>query len=271
MLLPDREDEVSTEPSPPREASSIVAGPHFDLLSPSLVGHVGEQAVAYELKFLVPEALALTIQHWAMSRMQPDAFAHLSREGSYQTTTLYLDTPERDVLHRTAKYRRRKFRVRRYGVEPLIYLERKTRRGDRVRKRRSDLALAQIHCLNHAADASEWSGSWFQRRIQLRGLRPASRVTYDRTAFVQRTDDGPIRMTFDRHIRGAVTDEWNLTPVEGSPCILPDYAVCELKFRHALPQLFKEALQTFVMEPGGFSKYRRIMLGDDSARRNGVT
>jgi hypothetical protein len=155
-------------------------------------------------------------------------------------------------------FRRRKFRVRRYGIESKLYLERKTRWGDRVRKRRSDAPLEDMPLLAGDGTRTDWSGQWFCDRIALRGLRPACRITYDRTAFVRATPAGPLRLTLDRTIRGTPTDCWDLSPVDGEE-ILPGFVVCEFKFRQSLPELFRGLIEQLKLEAGSISKYRRVM------------
>lgn len=233
--------------------------PHDLWLSPSIQRVVGEKIGAFELKFLVTETVAQAVERWAAASMQADAFADASRGGAYQTTTLYLDTASRDVFHRAPGHRGRKFRLRRYGMDGQIHLERKTRRGDRVKKRRSDMPMSDLSLLVAPDTAPVWPGDWFRQTILFKGLLPACRVTYDRTAFVQLSTDGPLRLTLDRQIRGAATQQWDLTPVEEGEVLLPEHVICEFKFRGALPNLFKQVIQQLQLDAGSVSKYRRTM------------
>jgi hypothetical protein len=105
--------------------------------SPSLAGPARERRAAYELKFLVDEALAAEVERWARTHLKADPHGQPELGGAYRTTSLYFDTPEMDVYRRTPGYRRRKFRARRYGLTSWLYLERKWKAGDRVSKRRS--------------------------------------------------------------------------------------------------------------------------------------
>src|SRR5262245_60244966 len=135
---------------------------------------------AYELKFLVTALEAARIEAWARKLLLPDPHG---LKGTYQTTTLYLDTAFFDVYHKRPGYRRNKYRVRRYGGGELVHLERKKRQGDRVRKRREMLPLLELARLSDPDGA----GTWFGQRIGERGLRPVCWVTYARTAFVGAT------------------------------------------------------------------------------------
>jgi hypothetical protein len=244
------------------ESSLRIHRPEDVVLSPSIQQVAGEKIAAFEVKFLLRDDVARHVQQWAMTRMEPDAYADPRQGGAYQTTSLYLDTPQRDVFHRGAGHRRRKFRLRRYGLEARIYLERKTRRGDRVAKRRCDVPLDELAALTGPAILDTWPGDWFRTRIHAADLRPACRITYDRTAFMLRTDDGPLRLTLDRSIRGLSTDAWDLTPITPEHPILTDHVVCEFKFRGALPNLFKELIYALKLESGSFSKYRRMMVAN---------
>jgi hypothetical protein len=210
------------------------------------------------LKFLVSAATAHEIENWGAQRMQRDRFSDPRLNGAYQTTTLYLDTPAYDVYHRAPGHRSSKLRLRRYGEESRVYLERKTRRGDRVRKRRSDMQLAELPLLLQNGNQPQ-PDAWFCAYLHSGGFRPACRMTYDRTAFVQSSDDGPLRLTLDRRIRGVPADDWDLTPLDDGHGILPDHVVCEFKFRAALPNLFKEIIHALCLEMGSVSKYRRMM------------
>lgn len=258
--------EEPSETSP----SHCVHPPHDDLLSPSIQRASDDLLPAFELKFLVSTAIALEIEAWGAKTMQRDRFADPQLDGAYQTTTLYLDTPAYEVYHRAQGHRRSKLRLRRYGQESRVYLERKTRRGDRVRKRRSDVQLGELPLLLQNVHQPQ-PDAWFCAYLHSGGFRPACRMTYDRTAFVQPSEDGPLRLTLDRRIRGIPAEDWDLTPLDDGHGILPDHVVCEFKFRAALPNIFKEMIRELCLETGSVSKYRRMMVaagivgGEDSA------
>lgn len=241
------------------------------LLSPTILRAGVEAAQAYELKFVVGEAVARQIEDWAAHRLQRDAYA--ATDGSYQTTTLYLDTPSYDVLRKTEGFRGEKHRLRRYALEPRIYLERKCRRGDRVEKQRSDGVVGDLSILRCNGAPVDWTGHWFRQRVTEQRLQPACVLSYDRNAYVQASPIGPIRLTLDRRIRGVPTSAWGLTPVDAADpatyCVLPDRVVCEFKFRDALPSLFAELIAELKLQPGSMSKYGHIMTAAGIARDGG--
>ncbi len=251
-----REQTVEPAPNLPRSASSQDG----TLLSPSIQRVAGEQMAAFELKFLIRDSVAADVQDWANSAMQRDAYADPALGDAYQTTTLYLDTPQRDVFRRAPGHRRSKFRLRRYGCESRVFLERKSRHGDRVAKRRCDVQLDELPAVLSPEPTGAWPGEWFRERVAQFAFQPACLLTYDRTAFFKITDDGPLRMTLDRRIRGQANDSWDLTPLHNGQSILDDHVVCEFKFRGSMPGLFKDVIQTLKLEAGSVSKYRRMML-----------
>lgn len=225
-------------------------------LSPSLgVPRDGEGA-AYELKFLIDDRRACEVEEWAGGHLVLDPHGDPSRGGAYQTTSIYCDTATLDVYHRSPSFRRRKFRVRRYGAAEAIFFERKSKSGDRVAKRRSQLSRDELPQLSHPSVPPEWAGFWFHRSLQVRRLRPACRIVYERTAYVGNSYEGPLRLTLDRQIRGTLIDDWSIATDDPGIPLLTGSVILELKFRTALPSLFKALVQQMSLGTSAVSKYR---------------
>src|SRR5436305_1036093 len=115
--------------------------------SPSLAPAGGGEGPAYELKFLLDETRAQEVEAWARRRLLLDPHGDPALGGAYQTLSLYCDTPDLDVYWGRPSYKRRKFRVRRYGAAPWVFLERKSKWGDRVAKRRSPVPGEEVALL----------------------------------------------------------------------------------------------------------------------------
>ncbi|MBI1915070.1 MAG: polyphosphate polymerase domain-containing protein [Planctomycetes bacterium] len=227
--------------------------------SPSLPEPALGAGPAYELKFLVEEELARAAQAWASGRLAPDPHGDPELDGAYHTTTLYLDTPTFDVFQRRPSFRRSKHRLRRYGTEANIYLERKIKNGDRVRKQRKAIPVEEVTLLANPMSLVTWPGHWFHRRLLDRGLHPAALIAYERTAYIGAAVEGPLRLTLDRRLRGALAGEWAVPATEGGLPLLTGRVILELKFRSALPVLFKELVQALRLSPCAVSKYRSCM------------
>jgi hypothetical protein len=210
------------------------------------------------MKFLVAEDLARLLEQWFDARLTRDPHGQPELGGAYQSTSLYTDTAAWDVYHRTTGYRRRKFRVRRYGETPHLFLERKSKNGDRVWKRRSSIDERSLLFLAEATSRGDWPGQWFHAELLSRRLQPACRITYRRRAWIGQTSDGsPIRVTIDRTIIGIPTTEWSVQPVhEGRPLYVGQ-AILEMKFRSAMPAIFKALVAEHRLVPSTASKYRQ--------------
>jgi hypothetical protein len=175
--------------------------------------------------------------------------------GVYRTTSLYLDTPVLDIYHKTRGYRRSKYRLRRYGSEEWVHMERKIRRGDRVRKSRDQISLADVPRLVDA----DGGGAWFGPLIRRRSLRPICWISYTRTAFAAATLSGPVRLTLDRDVMGTTASTWTVPAGVEGRTLLPGEVILELKFRSSLPALFHDLLGVLPSRLAGVSKYGRCV------------
>src|SRR5262245_29924999 len=209
--------------------------------SPSLAA-VGDGQPAFELKFLLDDAGAREVEAWARSRLTLDVHADPDLGGAYRTTSVYCDTPNLDVYYRSQSFKRKKFRVRRYGGSPWAFLERKSKKGDRVTKRRTPAPEAELGMLANSLSVMSWCSHWLRRRLLARRLYPACQIVYQRTAYVGACADSPHRLTLDRRIHGILPADWSPAPVEGGLPLLTGQVILELKFRSALPAPFKELI-----------------------------
>ncbi len=234
-------------------------------LSPSLRPWILGDSPAFEMKFLLDEVQARAVESRIATRLSPDPHSDLSLGHAYRVSTIYCDTPAFDVFHRVGRHRRRKYRLRRYGSEPQVFLERKTKRGERVRKRRSTIDYAELPALSQFSTDPAWPGHWFHQQLLQPRLEPVCAVQYLRTAFVGSGDEGPLRLTFDRDLRTCLVKDWALPPISDGIPVLAGRVVCEFKFRGSLPALFKSVIQELALEPTGVSKYRHSFLAAGGA------
>jgi SPX domain protein involved in polyphosphate accumulation len=236
--------------------------PHHE--SPSLASP-HPQAPAYELKYALPELAAAELEKSFSSWLSLDPHADPHHDHSYRIATVYTDTPQFDVFHRAGSYRRTKFRVRRYGNGESTFLERKSKRGRQVKKRRSEVHLSQLHRLGDFVH--EWEGQAFATQLRNRNLRPVCAVSYWRRAYFGLVGEERVRATFDRDLRGVRVDDWNFPAAEAGPRLATGLVICELKFRGSMPTPFKLAVEQIQTLPGGFSKYRGCMEAHGMMRR----
>jgi VTC domain len=243
---------VSLKPKP-----DIHTHPPAILDSPALYQDFAETP-AFEVKFLLTAAEAAEVERRLRTRLAPDPFADPALGGAYWVTSVYFDTPAFDVYRRSDGFRRRKYRVRRYGGAPTVFLERKVKRKQQVRKKRTAVPLGELDVLSNSAPDG-WPAAWFAQQLAARGLRPVCRVSYERIALVGTSHDGPIRVTFDRAARGSATRGPAPDPVANGVSLLCDEVVAEFKFLAAMPAAFKEVIEGLRLGPRPVSKYRRCV------------
>jgi len=222
--------------------------------------------LASEVKFLVDPISAHRIRDWARQRLSPDPYAGGDSRDEYRTTSLYFDTRDLDVFHRRGSFGRAKYRVRRYGDAQTVFLERKLRTSALLAKWRTQIALDELPRVSDSSDVA-WAGRWFHNRLAARKLTPTCQVTYERTARVGGSDNGPIRLTLDRNVRVLPATGLEFRAARSQPVL--DYRlILELKFRGTLPALFKELVEQFHLTPQAVSKYRLAL---DVLSRQGQT
>lgn len=221
-------------------------------LSPSLAATPDGVRPAYEMKFAIAPAVADDLQAWAGEHLGHDP--HSDPADGYLITSTYFDTPAFDVFRRTPGYDVHKYRARRYGTEPNVHLERKSKADGRVWKVRGTMPLADL-----SRPMGEWPVGWFAADVSGLGLRPTCVVSYRRAAYIGESGCGGVRMTLDRAAFGLPTAAVSLDPIAAGTPLLTDLVVVELKFLSSLPGLFKEAVERFRLRPTGVSKYRRCV------------
>src|SRR5688500_7354531 len=208
-----------------------------------------------EVKFVVDAAIGGQIREWARARLAPDPHGRGPFDDEYRVSSLYFDTVARDVFHRRGSYGRSKYRIRRYHDEASVFLERKLRTGSRLSKRRTSIDITGLPLLANDRALNGNATAWFLRRVAVRGLHPVCQVTYLRMARVADTADGPARVTLDRTLHGIASDAFSFETRPATP-LLNGKMILELKYRHALPAVFKQLVEEFSLQPQRSSKSR---------------
>ena len=242
--------------SPSLHTNRIIA-PSMTNSSPAELGGSYAARGAYEIKFLIDHAKSLVVRQWARDHLQLDPHVSAEVGDGNLVNSLYLDTANFDVFHREDGFRQRKYRLRRYGSESLVWMELKRKEQGRVRKRRTSIADAELSSKLTATPSDDWEGTWFQRRLERQGLRPVCEVTYRRFACVGSSPFGPVRLTIDSHLRCELASGWN---VPSQPLTTKDLLglqqILELKFRETMPTSFRDLIRDQRLHETTFSKYR---------------
>lgn len=212
--------------------------------------------------------------------------------GRYTITSLYLDTPNRDLFWATElqKQNRMKLRVRTYGMqcEGPVFLEIKRRFGDAQVKSRVQVpretwqwalepgGLEKCRTWNLAPKKFAIVED-FAAQVAGWNLEPVACVRYDRDPLVGKLDP-ELRVTFDRAIRCFGTHDAQLHPHDRD--YLPvDYAfnfeavdpllVLEIKFDMRFPIFLRDLVRRHDLRRDSFAKYCACVhrLSDDGMRR----
>ena len=210
---------------------------------------------ASELKFAVEPPVAAGIRQWARERLEADSHGTGAFLDEYSTSSLYFDTAAHDVLWRRESFGRAKFRIRRYGQNDLVFLERKLRTPRLLVKRRTLTPLSELETLMKAEMDPGWPAYWFHRRLAIRRLAPVCQLNYARTARTHMTPRGLARLTIDDELSVAPADTMRFNAHVPLP-IGNGKQVVELKFPGEVPAVFKELIAEFHLEPQTLSKYR---------------
>lgn len=210
---------------------------------------------AHEIKFVVPADLGVRIQRWARTNLDPDPHGSGPFGDEYRTASVYFDNDTLDVFHRRGSYGRSKYRIRRYGDEGLVFLERKMRQPAVLAKRRTCTPIGHLAHLTRGDVDEGWAGHWFHRRLLARKLGPACQVTYARTARSVIRDGETVRLTLDADLAVQPADDIGFATATGTP-ILDERMILELKYRGPLPAVFRRLVEEFALTPQVASKYR---------------
>jgi hypothetical protein len=222
------------------------------------------RAQAFEVKFVVDAQMGERIRQWARNFLAADPHGTGPFGDEYRTSTLYFDTAEGHVFHRSGSYGRAKYRIRRYGDSNVAFLERKLRRPGMLVKRRTQVALHELDRSDEVNVSLLPSGEWFHRRTETRALRAVCQVSYNRTARTIETSTGSARLTLDQSLRVAPVPRAQFTSDPGD--VFFSALILELKFKSHLPAIFKRLVEECSLSPQAASKYRLGM-----AALNGYT
>jgi VTC domain len=219
---------------------------------------------ASEVKFLVDPVLAAAIRQWARMHLGADPHGSGPSGDEYVTTSVYFDNEQLDVFHRRGSFGRSKYRIRRYGVDETVFLERKLREPTVLAKRRTMAPLTALARLEAGLPSSSWSGHWFHARLTARRLRPICQVSYRRTARTAISGGDLVRLTLDDALAAQPASRARFHDSPGVP-VIDGRQILELKFRHETPSLFKRLVEEFRLTPSPASKYRLGMAATGQA------
>lgn len=230
------------------------------------------QLQRFELKYLVNETMARSMQQFVRCYLRPDEFAAVSPNHAYAVHTLYLDSPDLALYAATGNgdANRFKLRVRFYddGGDAPVFFEVKRRRNECISKLRARVRRDAVRPLlagawpsaRHLAKPDvkqEFALREFCRLMRVIDATPRSHVAYQREAWMSPTDNS-MRVTFDRQVQCEPQFSAALhAGLSAGDAVAPfeKSVICELKFTNRMPNWCGELIRAFGLVRGGAAKY----------------
>jgi hypothetical protein len=231
----------------------------------------------YELKYLIPQWLAVRIRHFVRQHLELDEFGGSGPNHDYPVHSLYLDSHDWKIYWRTINSDKNRFKLRiRYYNEnekTPVFWEVKRRMKDIILKQRCGIWRSSAdNVLNgqlpgplemmapHEPTEIKAIQDFFRLQYDL-GAVGKMHVAYEREAYVN-DHNNDVRVTFDRHVRVATRFDRLLTTQMKKPFVCTgtgekpdDIVILELKYSGRFPNWYQELVQTFNLMQGGAAKY----------------
>jgi hypothetical protein len=228
------------------------------------------QLQRWELKYVIPEELALAIRDYVRSYLEIDEYGAGRPNLSYTIHNLYLDSDDLAIYWGTinGNKNRYKLRIRFYEDNPKapVFFEIKRRMNEAILKQRGGVKRSAVEAvLAGQLPAAEELVSGdarqlvaIQRFVQLAmadKAAPTAHVTYEREAWISPTDNS-VRVTMDRNVYIAPEFCTRFSAQLDDPtCVFGSLVILELKFTGRFPDWFKEMVRIFNLKQGSASKY----------------
>lgn len=228
------------------------------------------QLQRWELKYVVPEELALAVREFVRPYLELDEYGSKRADLSYTIHNLYLDSENLGIYWGTINgdKNRYKLRLRFYEDNPQapVFFEIKRRMNEAILKQRSGIKRGSVEAVlaGQLPAPSELVSNdprqlvAIQRFVELmmrdRAV-PVAHVRYDREAWISVVDNS-VRVTMDRNV--LISPEFVARfseQMDNPTCVFGKLVILELKFTGRFPDWFKELVRIFGLRQGSASKY----------------
>jgi hypothetical protein len=228
------------------------------------------QAQRLELKYIIPERVAVSIRDFLLPYLEMDSFGASQPDCSYPVHSLYLDSPELALYHSTLNgdRNRYKLRIRFYEGRPQapVYLEIKRRDDGSIYKERCAVereAVAEIVAgrlpdrrdLVKGDATAERALANFCRHLNQIQAEPMAHVAYRREAWLSEGSNR-VRVTMDRQVQSCREPSIRLDAQLTNPItVFGDEVVLELKFTGRFPSWMGDLVRVFNLKQCSAAKY----------------
>lgn len=231
----------------------------------------------FELKYLIPQRVALQVRDFVRSYLEPDEYASKDGDFSYPVHSVYVDSPDWLIHARTLNgdKNRYKLRIRFYNDSDKtpVFWEIKRRMKDVIIKQRCGIRrqcaarvmagqLPKREEMSFPDDPEQLGAiqEFFRLQYSL-NAGPAVHVAYEREAYVL-PHNNEFRVTLDRHVRARrqldceLSTRWEWPIIcTGTGAHPEDVVILELKFNERFPEWYRELVSRFNLPQCGAAKY----------------
>jgi hypothetical protein len=228
------------------------------------------QTQRLELKYIVPERVALAVRDFASVHLMLDKFGEGQPDFSYPVHSLYLDSDQFTLYWHTinGNKNRYKLRLRYYDENPEtpVFFEIKRRMNEAILKQRGGvkrsaverLLMGQLpdpedlHSTEHRQVAALEN---FCRLMQHHAAKPKAHIIYRREAWIS-PHNNSVRVTMDRDVQFDPDHTSAMRMKANNPItVFGKSVVLELKFTGRFPDWFRDLARNFGLWQCSAAKY----------------
>jgi SPX domain protein involved in polyphosphate accumulation len=242
------------------------------------------QLQRFELKYLIPESVALRVRDFVRSYLEIDEFGATLPDYSYPVHSLYLDSDSLKLYHTTINgdKNRYKLRLRYYEDRPdaPVFFEIKRRLNHIIMKQRGGVRRELVESIL-AGQIPSPTALISKDPRQFQALQnfchlmasiqavPKAHIFYMREAWISPYDNS-VRVTMDRMVHIEPDPAARLaTTMENPVHLFKPWVILELKFTNRFPDWFRDLTRGFDTMQCGAAKYAEgvLTLGEEMVSR----
>jgi hypothetical protein len=241
------------------------------------------QLQRFELKYIIPEEVALAVRDFVASYLEIDEFGATLPNLSYPVHSLYLDSYDLSTYRATINgdKNRYKLRLRFYEnrADAPVFFEIKRRMNSTISKQRGGVRRDAVDSLlaGQLPSAAHLISKEPKQLVAIQNFcrlctnlqaTPKAHIFYMREAWISRMDNS-VRVTMDRDILCDPEPSAKLSTELVRPVnVFGKRVILELKFTNRFPDWFKELVRVFGLMQCGAAKYADgvALLGEHTVR-----
>jgi hypothetical protein len=242
------------------------------------------QLQRFELKYLVPEAVALGVRDFVRSYLELDEFGATLPNFSYPVHSLYIDSDDLALYRATINGDKNRFklRLRYYESRPdaPVFFEIKRRMNNIIMKQRGGVRRDSVDSLLAgqlpspgmliSKEAKQLMALQnFCRLMMHLAAKPKTHIFYQREAWIS-PHDNSVRVTMDRSVYADPEPTARMSTDMDQPALLfKNQVILELKFTNRFPDWFRDLVRVFGVMQCGAAKYADgvVALGEEHLTR----